>query len=220
MKSRWIPYSGYTHLDATAVNLWRFRLDPDAVDDTLLSEDEKVRAQRLKVRAKAIAFAKGRSTLRHILSLPLGLSPEQVQFEYSSHGKPFLKGRPLFFNVSHSGEWGLCAVCWHHDLGVDLERLDPDLDMMLLARKYFSAQEQKVLHTAASHRRRRTFFRLWTGKEAILKAQGLGLSARLCSTTTGDDRCLVRHFPVAKGYLGALAINGDVERINRWDFLG
>lgn len=220
MKDRWVLYSDSAVLDTTAVNLWRFRVDQKVLDDTVLSEDERARTQRLQDRSKANAFASTRSKVRHILGLSLGLPPSQIPFEYSLHGKPFLKGRPLFFNVSHSGEWGLCAVSWHHDLGVDLERLDPDIDMMLVAKKFFSMREQERLQAVPDHRRRRTFFRLWTRNEAILKAHGQGLSAALFSTTACRHPWLISSFPVAKGYLGALAVKGDVETILRWEFSG
>ena len=103
----------------------------------------------------------------------------------NAYGKPGLPGvKDLHFNVSHAGDWVVCAVS-HQELGVDVERLR-DIDLRL-AERFFHASEVRRLAQAGGTRRRDLFFELWTAKEAFLKADGRGLQRALDSFWVEDD---------------------------------
>ena len=87
----------------------------------------------------------------------------------SRFGKPFLPGGPCF-NLSHSGDKVVLLVDDKQMVGVDVERIDAA--PLTVAKKVFTASEQQWLWHQAKDE---AFFRLWTGKEAIMKALGLGL---------------------------------------------
>lgn len=115
--------------------------------------------------------------LRHALR-ERGLDPDAVRVEPGAHGKPYLPDVPnVCFNLSHSGEYALCAVS-DHPVGCDVEKLAaPELRV---AERFFAPEELALLraeHDAAAQAR--LFYRLWTLKESFLKATGLGLSLPL-----------------------------------------
>ena len=129
-------------------------------------------------------------------------------------GKPFLPGFP--FNLSHSGDWSVCAV-GPADLGVDLQAERPlrrDLS------RRFAPEEREWLQGLPEKGRPGAFFDLWAVKEAVLKATGQGLAGGLNSfrvelgpplrlTLPGWDARLIP-FPAA-GYHLALCVQGELE---------
>lgn len=82
-------------------------------------------------------------------------------------GKPYLPDGPNF-SLSHSGS-KVVLLTADHDAGVDVEQIVPYWEAV--ARRVFSPREQVWLHSQANDE---AFYRLWTGKESIMKALGLG----------------------------------------------
>jgi 4'-phosphopantetheinyl transferase len=213
----------------TTVHLWRFPLSSATSLPELLSLDEQERAERLLLPHKTTAFRTARTRLRQILARYLNCTPQQVQLTITNQGKPFLADmppQPLFFNLAHSGDWGLCAVSRVGDLGVDLEAIDVRLDYEPIARRFFSINEYRALQSIAPLRRRRQFYRLWTRKEAWLKGKGggfsepnLGLDAlHIGSTGATAGGWWVKSLPVTQGYIGALAVAGSVAKVECCDW--
>jgi len=122
--------------------------------------------------------------LRQLLSLYVGLAPQELAFEYGEYGKPFLVSSPrnLQFNLSHTGEWFACAVAQGMQLGLDLERCEHEREPMQLARRFYSPQEQAALAALDRDSQRLMFYDLWTLKEAWVKAAGGALGRELEST--------------------------------------
>lgn len=202
------------------LHLWRFPLDPplSAVDSlqSLLNSDELIRAKRLLVPEKRQQFIVARANLRKLLALYLGRDPAEIVFGYGHHGKPFLQGEErLDFNLAHSSKWALLAVTRTGAVGVDIEQIDSSVGFSTLAARYFAPQEQRVLTAASEHRKRRTFYRLWTQKEAFLKQSGNGFSAAngYQSVTLSAQR---RSLPITKKILGAVVCSSEVTSISRY----
>ena len=122
--------------------------------------------------------------LRQLLSLYLGLAPQELSFEYGEYGKPALANSPqnLQFNLSHGGEWFACAVARGMQLGLDLECCEHEREPMKLARRFYSPEEQAALAALDGDDRRLMFYDLWTLKEARIKAGGGALGRELEST--------------------------------------
>ena len=101
-------------------------------------------------------------------------------------GKPYLPEIPVYFNLSHSGTWVLCAVDGS-EIGVDVElrrTIDP-----AIAERFFSAPERMVLAEANTPDEIRFLFhRLWVLKESYVKAIGRGLNCPLDSFACLPDR--------------------------------
>src|SRR5262249_25287488 len=113
-----------------------------------------------------------------LLAAYLGCEPAALEFGRGEHGKPFLRqpSRALEFNVSHSGGALLLGISRGVALGVDIEttqRRRPALD---LARRYFARAEADALTRLHEAQQQPAFLRLWSCKEAVLKALGAGIS--------------------------------------------
>ena len=89
-----------------------------------------------------------------------------------------MQGLPvdINFNVSHSGNHGLIALAPEGRLGVDVEECTPHRNLDTLIETVFTPDEQAELALIEGEERPRAFFRLWTVKEALVKAEGTGLS--------------------------------------------
>lgn len=92
----------------------------------ILSEDECVRADKLKVEDKKQQYIITRGILRQRLSLLTNIDPEDFIFKYLEHGKPVLENNhqsaDITFNVSHSHDLALIAISQKHHLGIDIEK--------------------------------------------------------------------------------------------------
>ncbi len=123
-----------------------------------------------------------REPLRRILAPYLGIRPHSVRIvQDDASSKPRLADEQaeLCFNWSHSGTWALAAVARHVPLGVDLECRQRKVNALPLAQRFFADSEFRYLQGLPSEIRAAAFLRLWTGKEAVLKALGRGISSGL-----------------------------------------
>lgn len=108
-----------------------------------------------------------------------GLSPE-TPIARTALGKPCLPEHPqVQFSLSHAGHWAVCAVS-ADPVGVDVELPRCTMD---IARRFFSPEELEGLELLPEAERRDRLNRLWTAKEAFVKALGGGLTIPLDSFT-------------------------------------
>ena len=207
------------------VHVWSARVGaPQPALEDLLPADELERLDRL-VRARPLV-ALSLVLRRSVLGSYTGEEPSRLRFEEGPHGKPVLSGSPpLRFNVSHSGDVAVLAVARDRDLGVDVERVRPQLDWPRLARRVLAEGERAELDSMPEGSRRDAFFRLWTCKEAWAKASGRGLGAGLArieltlaggdpafvAVPTPDARWRLRELSSAPGYRAALVVRGSDE---------
>lgn len=105
-----------------------------------------------------------------------------LQFAKHEHGKPFLTSHVLYFNHSHSRHYYALAMSEQIiDIGVDVEELDRKVRFDALAQHAFHAEEYQIWQEMQDQE---YWFRVWTTKEAILKASGLGIRLDLNSLNT------------------------------------
>ena len=156
----------------------------------LLHPAEQVRLKRFVQAEAALHFLAGRLLLRRALQ-EYQLAPPNAAVSEGAE-KPFLINFPsIDFNISHSGGLVVCAVSTGGRIGVDTERVKT-LDMSAF-QDYFSEKERQWMQKTASPEQ--AFFRLWTRKEALAKADGRGLSLpfdtfeTLESTVWVEDKC-------------------------------
>ncbi len=221
--------SGAAPLPLGEVHVWWAELDRtlaefDALEATL-SPQERTRAARFVFERDRHRFACARGILRSILSRYLGVPPASLIIEYGPHGKPFLPGQRaadgLEFNLSHSGGIAALALVRGAAIGVDIERLDREIEIDRIASRQFAPAEAAGLARLEGAMRVRAFFAVWTRKEAFLKAvgEGLGLDLRRFEVPlAGDgairapdtgDQWYTCGLPAVPGYIGALAVPGD-----------
>ena len=146
----------------------------------LLDEREKKRWASFLLKDAQRQFALCRAALRIVLSERLGCSNGQLSFGYFEHGKPFARvnGRQasVGFNVSHSGRHGLIGLTDHDRLGVDVEERVLRSDLDEIGASVYGATERRCLANTRGRGKVHLFFRLWSMKEALIKALGCGFS--------------------------------------------
>lgn len=198
---------------APTVDAWWVELDlpadrRDAVA-TVLSERERARAARFRRERDAHRWSVARGALRHILGEALGVASAGLEFDEGEHGKPSVRGagaRGLAFNLSHSGGMALVAVTDGHEIGADVEEIVAMDDMSLVAERHFAPEERAALFALPEPERLDAFFRIWTRKEAYIKAIGHGLSHPL-------DRFAVS---IARGEARLVHLDGDATAAAAW----
>lgn len=206
-----------------SVEIWWARL-ADARED-LAADLDPVEAGRLcayRRQADRDRFLLGVTITRRVLAATFSVRPAAVELDRScpTCGRPHGKVRSaagIRLSVSHSGE--LVGVAFHPsaEVGLDVEQVDPGLDVDALARMTLSAAE-----TLPDNDRSLAFTRYWVRKEAVLKATGAGLSRDLRSITvtapdqppavTGEEQpagIQLVDLQVDDGYLAALAVLSD-----------
>lgn len=174
------------------VHLWRTGLDLDDAEAqarrALLDDTERGRADRFFRPIHGARFTAGRSFLRALLAAYLNRDPWDIVFVYGPQGKPTLAaGAGLQFNLSHSGAEALCAVTLGDTVGVDIEACRPSRDLVSIARRFFSTDEQAAFLALSAEEQIDAFYRCWTSKEALLKAWGTGLTTPLDRFTVSLD---------------------------------
>lgn len=127
-------------------------------------------------------FIIARGVLRSIISCYLPRqSPALLVFDYNKYKKPQLSAAyhsTLQFNVSHSEDYALLAITPLHPIGIDVEKLKSH-DLLAIAKRFFSYNEYQLLSQLRSNQIEPVFYALWTRKEAVLKAVGLGIAEYL-----------------------------------------
>ena len=106
--------------------------------------------------------------LKKVLELH-GVSESSLRL--GEHGKPEADG--IYFNLSHSGDFVVCAVSDRHPVGCDIE-LIKNIEGHV-GERFFSSMENERLNTVSEDKRDEEFIRLWTLKESYLKMSGEGL---------------------------------------------
>ncbi|CAN5329493.1 4'-phosphopantetheinyl transferase superfamily protein [soil metagenome] len=160
---------------ATEVHLWSFDCNAPH-DDSVLCIEEKARAARYTIDAPRQEFIAGRATLRTVLGKYLACKPVAIAFTVSAGGKPAIRDHSdLHFNVTHSGGRGLIAIATS-PVGVDIEQLRPVPNAAGLVQRFFTPEEQRQFALLPEDQKLAGFFKGWTGKEALLKAVGVGLA--------------------------------------------
>lgn len=127
----------------------------------------------------------GRVFLREVLAAYSGTAASELEFENNASGKPRLTASaadlPLMFNFSHGADLMTCAVTRTGEVGVDVETISQDRGMVEVADHYFSTIELAGLEALGAVDQQSQFFRIWTLKEAYIKARGEGHSQALDS---------------------------------------
>ncbi|HEV2209042.1 MAG TPA: 4'-phosphopantetheinyl transferase superfamily protein [Verrucomicrobiae bacterium] len=227
---------------APRVHVWAVALDAPEHTRALLSRslspDERERAGRYRFATHRNRFTVSRGTLRNILGCYLGESPEQISFAYGEHGKPGLELRQarsgIRFNLADCDDLALIAVCQGAEAGVDVERVRTIPEVGELVSRFFSRRESAAFAALPEWQKPDAFFRLWTRKEAWLKATGQGIAQHLArvevSFLPGEPAQLlgvpreisagrqwsVSHLEPRAGWVGALALAGSLTHPCCW----
>ena len=157
-----------------------------------LGEQDLERLQQKRLAKGQAQFIFTRLVVRHLLSCyhPQVLS-SQWRFLRGENGRPFVDPRqsPLSFNLTHSDDKLLVVLSQHADPGIDVESWQRQVEVQSIADRYFYPSEAQHLARLVADvaAQREWFFRLWTLKEAAVKATGAGLSKALHKFEFGSE---------------------------------
>ena len=159
--------------------------------EEVLSEDERQRAVRFFHERDRAWFVFSHGLMRRILAPHCGVEPAALKFAAGERGKPFIPPEcqpgiaQVSFNLSHSNGRALLVVADGREVGIDIEAVSSRTNALSIAGAYFCGPELAAIREAPHDLTLDAFFRYWTAKEAVLKAQGCGLGVPL------DSFCIV-----------------------------
>lgn len=167
--------------------------------------------------------------LEAALARHLAVEPGSLTLERTRLGKPTLVGSPFQASLSHSGDATLVAVAEGRDVGVDVERLRPGAERWALVNHVLTDGERRSLEGVPPDRGADAFLAMWTRKEALLKAAGLGLGVDPSFVELEGDSVVAlppelgsaRDWTLADvplpGYVAALAVRGELSTLHLYD---
>ena len=206
-------------LDPVPVHVWAASLQTagEAWADLRveLAPDERARADRFHTPQLQRRFVVARAILRRLLAAYARVDAAALRIGYGKHGKPFLLDAPeIRFNVSHADDAAIYAIASEREVGIDIEATGRNVEIAGVARHAFSSHECEVLTALAPDARREAIFRIWTRKEAYIKARGEGFSCptRSFSVLHRDDVV-----PIGDALIGDTR---DATATDRWRVTG
>jgi 4'-phosphopantetheinyl transferase len=231
----WSPAAQDLTLPNDEVHIWLACLDVDPEERTrlrsYLNEEEVSRAERFVFPRDRDHFVVGRGRLRELLGKYQHCPPNIVRFKTGRYGKLSLvdDGGPLRFNLSHSHGLAVYGFCMGRELGIDTEKIRPEFAGEEIAKRYFSATEQRELAELPKELRDSAFFLCWTRKEAYIKAHGDGLQIPLDSfdvslkpgepatlRSADSGRWSMRSFVPAPEFLATIITEGEIQSLRFW----
>ncbi|MBL0741373.1 4'-phosphopantetheinyl transferase family protein [Chryseolinea lacunae] len=162
----------------------------------------------------AQAFLMGRLLLGKGLAAQ-GVNGHEEIIQYNAYNRPYIAGANVDFNISHSGGFVVCALGSNCRVGVDIERIH-DVNVHDFADCLTGEEWRRV---NAQKESLPEFFRIWTIKEAVIKADGRGLQIPLKEIQSdeqiymADTLWSIYPLHIAQGYKAHLAIDKRVETI-------
>ncbi|MFD1613739.1 4'-phosphopantetheinyl transferase family protein [Gelatiniphilus marinus] len=203
----------------------------------LLSEDEIKKTSKFKFKTNQQQSIISRGILRQLSSKYLNIKPESLSFKYGKYGKPeYDFDSKLKFNISHSGGLIVLGFVKDFDIGVDVEKVKNDFDVLEIASNFFSALEIEALKKVPKEKQVENFYRCWTRKESFVKAKSLGLSFALdsfsvCINSNSKSKLLetkwneaekhkwqLHPFTLQPDYKGAISILGNIKTVKYFNF--
>ncbi|MEI8387869.1 MAG: 4'-phosphopantetheinyl transferase superfamily protein [Verrucomicrobiota bacterium] len=157
------------------LHVWRLV----AADLSLLSDAERDHAKKIRSEPARAAFIAGRSGVRRVASRYSKIPPGELVWETAADGKPYFANVGIHFNLSHTGGTVVAAFSGSA-VGIDIEPRGRCRDFAGIANRFFHPAE------AAAIKDEEQFLRIWTGKEAMLKLSGEGISGGLADARPGD----------------------------------
>ena len=138
-------------------------------------------AEVLGYGSKEVALRRllGEALVRFALKKYWNLTSEDYRIDRGEKGKPFIVGvENVFFNISHSGDYVVCAVS-DREIGIDIEKRAKA--RMEVAGRFFHGEEVAQLKMSEEDKQDQLFFNYWSVKESFLKYIGTGLTRPLNS---------------------------------------
>ncbi len=228
------------------LHVWRVHLPSVAHQQEsflqTLSDSELTKSRHFRFEKDRNRYVLSHGVLRQLLGTYLDVPPQRIAFEETVQQKPILsvanEKETLCFNLSHAGDYALYAVARGREVGVDIECIHHEVDIALVASRFFSPREIKAFEQATGEEQRTLFFQYWTRKEAFLKAWGKGMTFPMeqCDvsamsgsrvspvTVAGAEKDGAGWYGVdllpATGYAAAVVAKGEDWNLSCWHYGG
>jgi 4'-phosphopantetheinyl transferase len=165
------------------VHVWTAR--PSALDEASprawtqnASDEERLRSQNFRFDRHRREHLATRALVRTALSRYRDVEPRAWRWRLGEHGRPYVDPPcGLWFNAANHPDFVVCAVATHEDVGIDVEPVSRAEEILEVAATVFAPVELDDLARRTGDARRDRAVTLWTGKEAYIKARGLGFAA-------------------------------------------
>jgi len=172
--------------DMVAVHAFTLEIWSRVRHEQVLDAAERHRCEAKERAIDRDLFIASRALAKAVVAERIGRHPSQVTLTSVAGQRPQVVGFSQHrISIAHTRGLVAVACCSHTDIGVDAEFLDRDLDTGALARRFFCASEHVALAKLDAAAQDEGFFRLWTGKEALLKGSGTNLDAALATDLHG-----------------------------------
>ena len=238
----WISSPGNIELKPDSVHIWSVHISQNKSNLTyfwdLLSTDEQKKANAFYFSKDKNCSIIARGVLRELLGSYLKIDPKHIEFQYGKNGKPMF-GNPenIEFNISHSGDVIIFGFTKNNEIGIDVEYIKQDPELLEIASNFFSDEEVKSLYELDTSERLLGFFNCWTRKESFIKAKGDGLSFPLKEFVVSlspykktallktkwdaneKSKWVLESFVPSSGYVGAIAVQGRIKSLHylKWN---
>ena len=120
----------------------------------------------------------------------------------------------LYFNLSHSKDYAVCALCTE-PVGVDIENVKTK-DVAHMDRILHEKENLVLGFISNKEEQKKYFYECWVTKESYLKNLGLGLSVRPSNFMVDEDKLETKEKGLQKRYVHVYKAN-DVENAD-WHF--
>ena len=137
----------------------------------LLSDAEKARSEQFKHFKHRKHFIASHGFLHSVLDYYIETAAADIEFSYGHNGKPYIQEEQnphnIQFNMSHSGNMAILAICNQQSVGIDIEHSERKTDWQGIIRRFFTENEQQFIFSLPEDQQQAAFFQVWTRKEAI-----------------------------------------------------
>ena len=144
----------------------------------IISKEGREKCLRFKFKEDALRTLYGELLVRYVMCHQFLYKNEEIVFMRSAEGKPYIENIPVHFNISHSGDFVICAFS-ELEIGIDIEEIK-EVDLAI-AERFFCSFEVQDLFMQKQVDQFEYFFSLWTLKESYLKWLGSGMAIPLDS---------------------------------------
>jgi len=217
-------------IDCATIGAWAF-----AMAEATLSQEELGRAGSFYFASDHRLYVAAHVALRFLLAKHVRKTPREIGIIAGPFGRPILQkyiDASLHFNLSHSGQLAMIAIGLDTPVGIDVETVRDFAELDMVARANFARQEIEAFDKCCPADRANAFTTIWTRKEAVVKAQGVGLAYPLDEFETGNphkppqlsSHCLdfanwtIADVPVPVGYCACVAAPSSMRQISLHEF--
>lgn len=153
----------------------------------LIDSEKRYKIKKFINKKDKIRTLIGEILIRMIIIEKLKIGNKSIKFSKNQYGKPYLKDYPNFnFNISHSGEYVLCAVD-DKPIGIDVEEIE-HIEYKDIAKRFFTTEEFDYIVNQDLNFHLNRFYEIWILKESYIKCCGQGLSMPLKSFSIEVDQ--------------------------------